>query len=310
MTTDAKITGISPYILSDEYSAHGEYQINKNNLFVAYDESKTTEEVLCTLLHEATHLAANEVYQHSARPYHKWDSSQKKRYQLIKETTLAQINNWIPQNQKEWVLIEKFRNLLLYKDKDVIAELFVKVPEAIFILGYEQGLVWLNQHVPDLLKLYEEEFIPNCLQYLKYRQINTHFSLDSFFADTLQTTGLTELSLVLSKHEVRMSLLSFVALVCGIILAAINPATFILGLVLIPLAFIAPLTIAIKFHQVTVNRLAAMEPEVLPIIKQPIIVQEHKLDNPVKPPVFSHSNSQQVLQTNTKLVSETPNIKL
>ena len=125
---------------------------------------KSRETLLATLIHEFCHCVAHIIYDNQCRPYALNEGENFEEVVMDLRERFTYVSSVHPNAAMETIM-SVFRD---YPEKQQAAELIVRVPEIIAILGHEQGILWLQQHTPRLLTYYENIFIKDINARLGY----------------------------------------------------------------------------------------------------------------------------------------------
>jgi hypothetical protein len=220
-----------------------------NTLFITFQRgsSKTIANGISTFFHEASHFAANLLMNNLSNPYSKIDDEVEIQYLAI----LKKLNephlfeNWktaSKNNKKQLEVIENFEHVFIsYSERNQPSELFVLLAQTIAILGYEDGINWLNSHIPDLVEFWASRFNPACLDYLKNHNAQQYLALDKQFTQAINQNTYkppsAKLSLPIHIWRTFRSLFSQATLLQ--ISASLSKFPLALGLIIIALAIIA-----------------------------------------------------------------------
>ncbi|MBV9575945.1 MAG: hypothetical protein JO149_04925, partial [Gammaproteobacteria bacterium] len=145
---------------------------------------------IATIFHEAAHYAALEVMNNSndTTPFEKNDLETRNEYLSIFHNIKKVHQTWIANNKQETIAILSISMAFdkFYRDTKQPNELFVKIPEIIGFLGYQNGLTVLNKFVPTLVEFYEKKFNPACIKYLVKNKLEMLIAVDPYFSNELK----------------------------------------------------------------------------------------------------------------------------
>lgn len=176
-------------------SAEGGYT-RKHTLFVYSPEpgsnssrNNNSDVIVSRVFHEATHYAAFEIMEGNiCNPYKKNDVQAQKQFIDIVDRIRIASRSWVGDSRKENNFLTMINSVFTgrYTKEEYSREIFAKISEAIGMFGYEDGLILLNQYVPDLIRFFNEKFNPFCIEYLIHNNVEKYISLDSSFSDFLK----------------------------------------------------------------------------------------------------------------------------
>lgn len=142
------ITSLKPI----EY-AKGNYN-QKNSIYCA---GKDPDTLIASMLHEAQHFIDKLIFGQSNKPFNTVNQSH---FLQVKDDVLRRSSALPERTPQDKLLKQSFltAHASNYKELDQTAEILVKVPEVIGLMGMEKGYVWLNQYQPALLAYYEHRY--------------------------------------------------------------------------------------------------------------------------------------------------------
>lgn len=159
----------------------GAFYSGKNTIFLS--SSKNFIEVITlkgddflevhygVFLHEATHFIMKLVFENECNPFFKNDIDAMKEMQEITKKLQQQFLTVVFCDEDKMTLDDFLRHIISsifskYKPREFMRELIVKVPEIIGLIGYEKGMKWLKENVPELLNFYENHVNSHIVKYL------------------------------------------------------------------------------------------------------------------------------------------------
>lgn len=151
---------------------------NHNTLYVG---GVTHNQILATLLHEMMHYVLLKVFDNNGQPFEVDDKNAEDRINAICENikNKTQSNNMIVNGEENKVLA-LFKSVFVegscYEKKMLAQECMARIPDAICLVGYKKAYTFLKTHFADLIAYYEEAVLVKCMDYLKEKQFEHHFS--------------------------------------------------------------------------------------------------------------------------------------
>lgn len=192
------------------YQIHWKRQGEILNELILVKLNRPENEVLGTLVHEATHSAINRLFKNEANPWHVSDGDALWQMHDVVDATqkrfddteaYAYWNSDASYNKEEQ---RKFRinavksNLYayrainnvfqinrnnpaedMYRDAEgaYAKELIVRVPQIIAALGEDRGVRWLEEFTPELLEFYKKNIEPRIIEHLAKENVERRLDL-------------------------------------------------------------------------------------------------------------------------------------
>lgn len=156
---------------------------NKNSVFAA-TKGLEINDVIGLIMHESSHFTMQQLFKNSAKPYPKSESVLKLKYGTVVEVTRENLNTMLAAvtNEQEEAAFNVINNVYrVYPTNEWEAELIVRVPEIMGLLGPDAGQTWLQKNTPELYNYYETVVNPAISNYLQ----DHHFSKYFFNPDSL-----------------------------------------------------------------------------------------------------------------------------
>lgn len=162
-------------------------------------KGSSKEEILQDLVHEFCHCVAHVVYNNKCKPYEFYDSDDF-------ESIVSELREEFKKRQPDYYDKAFFTIATVfsaYPEEQQAAELIVRVPEIMTLLGYEAGSAWLQKYTPRLFVYYKDTFIVDInrrLSYLSQENSETGLERISDFAEEIADSQPSE-----KKEEVRVA---------------------------------------------------------------------------------------------------------
>ena len=138
----------------------------EDQVYIA-SRGSTFNELIGRIAHEMCHFACDKIWNNNCIPY-KSGTEEEKIMSEIYESLWEKYKNNKLTNQTLFLAFDRYQDG--GKEK-VIKELIVRVPQIILENGYKKdeknGLAILKEQAPELLRYYEEVFIPKAIEYLQ-----------------------------------------------------------------------------------------------------------------------------------------------
>ena len=117
--------------------------------------------MMASFLHESKHFADQEVYGDTLNPF---AASQQMHFEKIQENINSKIELMSTlQSRNDEIIYASFKGVFTHYPKAKYnAEISVKVPEVIGLLGLEAGTNWLNKNQHALFAYYQDRFNTDC----------------------------------------------------------------------------------------------------------------------------------------------------
>lgn len=124
--------------------------------------SRPAKDFTATMVHEFCHYACQGIWHNNSMPYSP-NSEMEREMEKIYATFTDRYND--SRSGLNPVLREVFEYERKGKEK-MIKELIVRVPQIIVEYGAEEGEKILREQLPELLKFYEDKFLPSALEHI------------------------------------------------------------------------------------------------------------------------------------------------
>ena len=128
-----------------------------SNIYVG--ANREDNKTLGTIAHELTHMVMQTVFKNDCNPYRKFEKDKQNKFQNL-ALKIRQTTARLKDSPTE-ILMKAFD----YDRRDVHSELIARVPH--ILAQYPDGKKWLETEVPNLLKFYMEEIVPECKKFIK-----------------------------------------------------------------------------------------------------------------------------------------------
>ncbi len=170
MTADHHVAGVR---INANEKTRGRYAL-KSSVYAAgfVGEEDAVYFSVSTMLHELKHFADKQIYGSSNKPFSGLEYEMQS-FNKVKEKLRKSSSDFFNNYTDKTVTIDAFiydsieSIFKVYTSDHQDAEVMVKVPEIIGLLGMEKGLEWLNKNEPELLQHYIRYFNSDAEMYLQ-----------------------------------------------------------------------------------------------------------------------------------------------
>lgn len=145
---------------------HGLTVARRNEIYIAAGSGLSDKDIKAYSVHEFTHFVCYRVWGNNCNPFHDGSEAQNEMEAIRKDLQNGHDDN-PEKNTCVEILMEVFRD---YSSEKYNSELIARVPEILLKLGFQDGLVALEQEAPRLLAFYRNHFLLNVNEYLEINE--------------------------------------------------------------------------------------------------------------------------------------------
>lgn len=155
---------------------------SKNSVYIATKDADLPE-ILSYVIHESSHFIMQQLFQNSNNPFPNdvyFNPLRDRMLTIIdivynKIYELEKSSNSKEEKMAYGVIAQIYH---FYDEKQWAAELIVRVPQIITLLGKDKGHDWLKTNLPDLYSFYAEVINPKIMEYLDQYKVNDYLDIN------------------------------------------------------------------------------------------------------------------------------------